>query len=1091
MGNIDEGVPVPTFPVHNIIGNTFKKKFGVDLPILLIEGKGRNPHTILSVLNKSGQSIEIVKTVEEAILKVRQQDYSVVLLTLCETDVSGLTTLRQILDENWMLPVIVVSQQIHKKDLLTFLANGAYACIPRSCDRDVLAAILHRAMSYKDLARKASFLENALKDTEERLASMSNSTPDAIIHADNLGTIISVNRAARDLFLYSEKEMVGKPLTQLMPIQYRDAHQVGMARMRTTGVGKIIGKTLELRGLRKDGREFPLELSLSTWLNKERRFYSGIIRDITKGKEKEARLKTQAEQLRRQAQWLELVQVLVHNLDNEIIFWNTGAEKLYGWTKAQALGKVSHSMLQTIFPIPFEEIRKTVLEEGAWEGELIHTKQNGTQIVVASHWELQRDELGHPLAIVEVNNDITLVKRAEKCQRIQIDVNFSLSSAKNLKEAASSILQQMCEVGDWDFAYLWRCCRQRRETSKREALWINTARTTPNLCQIIDQTTVAPSSLAIPTLILETEKAVWLAAEHQELASYPVAFAESGLREVFGVPIRNQHSIYGGIVFGGQANHIPNFSCSEAFVNVGWEIGQFIDQELHNEQLSRINECLINFGKDVHANITSLVVLCGEFFDATCATYTHLEGSHLQTIHRWRTPPNALGPDPDGNALFQDIMRQEGPTLVVNRDLITSSNVPPTSWLHKHSIKTHLGQVIMVHGRRKGVLSLFFQWDVVPNDCDKQLLGILANALAVEEERGKTEQTLQRAYDDTKRLLSSVPGAVLIVNQDLLVEYANDIACKFFTQGQRRIVGKNLKAIIPIGQTRWDQLAVALSSHSEKKNTYQGPQEFELNERSYQYRGFSVNLQACDQSQNGLFIWDITREKDLQEHLMQSEKLAGLGTLVSGMAHEVNNPAQSILSMGEIILGEEDLTQIKDLAVDIIGHAKHIGAVVKNFSSYARPSFLDGIQRINVNHRLRDAVKMIQIGKHYLNIQVVYELCEVPLIFCSQVEIDQAFINLIRNAMDAMSESGILTLQTQVTDNRIVIRISDTGAGIPADLRGMIFHPFFTTKPPGKGTGLGLSIVHRIITKYRGIIEVESEEGHGTTFTITLPVEVS
>ena len=1061
------------------------------LPILLMVSQRRNPHAISTILKTSGHSIDISETLDEVIPRVQKLDYGAAILDLGQTDLNTLKVLRFLIDLDPRLPVIVLSHRIDRDERFTFLANGAYACLPPTCSIDTLSAVLQRALSFKELAVKAASLERALNDTEERLLAMTNSTPDAIIHADDRGNITSLNKAACNLFRYSEQELVGKALTQLMPIQYRDAHQKGLARIQTTGASKLIGTTLEFRGLRKDGSEFPMEMSLSTWHSKERRYYSGIIRNITNRKEKETRLKTQTEQLRRQAKLLDLVHVLVRNLNDEIIFWNTGTGKLYGWPKPQAIGKVSHLLLQTIFPEPLDDIKKAVFEKGTWDGELIHTKQDGSQIVVASHWEVYRDHRGEPIAIVEINNDLTSIKHAEKCQRIHVDVNFALSSAKNLKEAAPSILQHMGEVGDWDFAYLWRCSRQRIETGSREALWVNTTRLPPDICRVIDQITGTPSHLAMPGLLLKTEQYVWLTPGHQGPESDHIAFFEKGLREVFGIPIRNQHTIYGGIVFGSQGNHTPDSSYSEAFVNAGFTLGQFIDHQIHEEQIAKLNECLLNFGKDVHVNINSLVVLCGELFDATCANYSRLEGDRLRTVHQWLVPPNVIGPDPGKSPPCSDGVRRGEHTPVVLRNLSHTPHVLSDPWIQEQGIQTFMGQTILVEGQCTGVLSLYFQWDGVPNDCDKQLIGIIANALAVEEERRKTEQTLQRSYDDTKQLLSSLPGAVLIVGQDFLVEYANDLAGKFFSVDPRSIVGENLKTVIPLGQARWDQLTGALLHVTQKRNAYQGPQEFELDNRSYQYRAFSTILQTYDQSKIGLFIWDITREKDLQEHLMQSEKLAGMGTLVTGMAHEVNNPAQAILSMGEIIQTGDDLQQIRDLAGDIIRHARHIGTVVQNFSSYARPSSLDGMQRVNVNHRLVEAVKLVQLGKQPGHIEVIQDFQQVPLISCSQVEIDQAFINLISNAMDAMSGSGVLTLRTHLKHNAIAILISDTGAGIPADLMGMIFLPFFTTKSPGQGTGLGLSIVHRIITKYRGFIEVESQVGQGTTFTVTIPVEAS
>ena len=918
---------------------------------------------------------------------------------------------------------------------------------------------------------------------------MVHATTDAIIHADYQGTITFVNKAASSLFRYSEGELLGKPFTQLIPLRYRAAHNAEMVCLQATGIPKVTRKTVELRGLRKDGSEFPMEIYLSPRHNQEHIYYRRIIREITVRKEKQAGLRLLADQLRGHAKLLDLAHLMVRNLNDEIVYWNTGAAKLYGWTKSQAMGKISHHLLRTEFPIPLDRIKKTLMETGKWEGELIHTKQDGFPLVVASHWELYRDDKGEPLAILEVNNDITPVKHFEKCQHIRIDVNFFLSSAKNMKEATASILKHMCEIGKWDFAYLWRCYRQRGEMSCREGLWVS-PKFSPLTNEAIEEVTRVPFELAIPPLIFKTGMPLWLSEDQFETASHSPIFADRGFREVFGFPIRNQKCLHGGIVFGSQMPDTPDPLFSESFSEVGIEIAQFIEHQIHDDYLRMLNECFLNFGHNAQTNINSLVDLSGKLFDAKWVTYGHLKEDHLYHQHQWGHPPHLVGFEEELSPIFTEINEAGRHRPVILGDLANSSYVQSESGILAHGIKSVIGGVVFVNGHPKARLILYLQWDSDLNDWDLKFFGILVGALAVEEERRNTEQILQQAYNDTKNFLSSLPGAVLVVNQDLRVTYGNNIANEFFSEDRGTIIGKYLREILPLGQTRWDQLTFTLSVSSKKKNPSYGPKEFELKNRSYHYRVFPLNIHSSDVSQMGLFIWDITREKDLQEHLIQSEKLIGLGTLVSGMAHEVNNPAQAIMTMGEVIQTSQDLNQIRDFAEDITSYAKHIGTVVQNFSSFARPSSLEGIQRVNVKERLVEAVRMVQLGKQFPRITVTYEFQEVPFLSVSQVEIDQVFINLIRNGMEAMEPSGVLTIRTQSNHNQITVLISDTGMGIPQELMGRIFNPFFTTKPPGKGTGLGLTIVHRIVTKYQGSIDVNSQEGRGTTFSLTFPGEI-
>ena len=125
------------------------------------------------------------------------------------------------------------------------------------------------------------------------------------------------------------------------------------------------------------------------------------------------------EVLREQAGLLDLTHdtVFVRDMNDVITYWNRGAAELYGWTREEAVGKVSHQLMQTIFPAPLEEINAELLRTGRWEGELVHTKRDGTQVVVASRWSMQQDEQGRPLATLETNNDITERKQAEEALR--------------------------------------------------------------------------------------------------------------------------------------------------------------------------------------------------------------------------------------------------------------------------------------------------------------------------------------------------------------------------------------------------------------------------------------------------------------------------------------------------------------------------------------------------------------------------------------------------------------------------------------------------------------------------------------------------
>lgn len=234
---------------------------------------------------------------------------------------------------------------------------------------------------------------------------------------------------------------------------------------------------------------------------------------------------------------------------------------------------------------------------------------------------------------------------------------------------------------------------------------------------------------------------------------------------------------------------------------------------------------------------------------------------------------------------------------------------------------------------------------------------------------------------------------------------------------------------------------------------------------------------------------DITEEQRLQEQLIQSEKLVGIGILASGIAHEINNPLSGIIGMTEIAMEEENPSEIKGYLADVLNCAQRIGEITKGLRSYSRIA-KDGEQTlIDVNEVLEGSVKMVRMAIKVSPVEVIQKFQSVEKIEANPGEIQQVFTNLITNAFQAMNEKGgRLTLCTRPLKDWVEVRVEDTGMGIPEKYVKKVFDPFFTTKNPGEGTGLGLNIVYRIVTKYGGSIDVESKEMLGTTFTVKFPI---
>lgn len=232
---------------------------------------------------------------------------------------------------------------------------------------------------------------------------------------------------------------------------------------------------------------------------------------------------------------------------------------------------------------------------------------------------------------------------------------------------------------------------------------------------------------------------------------------------------------------------------------------------------------------------------------------------------------------------------------------------------------------------------------------------------------------------------------------------------------------------------------------------------------------------------------DITSQKQLETRMGETEKLAGIGQLAAGIAHQLNTPLGSILLSAQMV--EEDIKD-DDTAEDIrriIRQTEQCRGIIKGLLNFARPTG-SGRGRTNLSEVISDTAylmdKSLKVAGVTLHIE---ERCE-SWVHGNRNEIEQVFFNLLANALDALSEGGqVNVIITPGDPGEVLVRFSDTGEGITEENRNQIFLPFFTTKDYGKGTGLGLSIVARIVHEHGGRIEVESEPGQGTTFLLSFP----
>ena len=278
----------------------------------------------------------------------------------------------------------------------------------------------------------------------------------------------------------------------------------------------------------------------------------------------------------------------------------------------------------------------------------------------------------------------------------------------------------------------------------------------------------------------------------------------------------------------------------------------------------------------------------------------------------------------------------------------------------------------------------------------------------------------------------------------------------------------------------------------------------EIGELASSFNGMSRQLQA---EHNENLTWTHSLEQRVEqktreltrahEHALHTEKMASIGKMAAVLAHEINNPLSGILTYAKLLRkwidrddgGRAHRQEICDSLDLIASESRRCGDLVKNLLTFSRTTPIN-LQPADLNQVVERSLRLVQHQLDLAGIQVQPQLDpDLPPVVCDAAQIEQVILALVMNALDALPQGGNLWLSTSFGHEpncaRIVVR--DDGSGIPPEILSRIFEPFLTTKETGRGVGLGLAISHSILERHNGNIEVQSEEGRGTTFTVTLP----
>ena len=347
---------------------------------------------------------------------------------------------------------------------------------------------------------------------------------------------------------------------------------------------------------------------------------------------------------------------------------------------------------------------------------------------------------------------------------------------------------------------------------------------------------------------------------------------------------------------------------------------------------------------------------------------------------------------------------------------------------------------------------------------------------------------LERLKDYSENIIESLTVGVAVLDQRGKVIGWNRILEDTFSKKKEEVMNKNFFDVI--GRKNFEAIFP-----TDTQQDYRLLGEITLELPSGKNYIFDIAktplLDNLRQPYGTIIVFeDITEKISLQQQLLTSEKLASIGLLSAGVAHEINTPLTGISSYVQLLQKKLSSSPHAQILEKIEAQTDRVARIIKNLLNFARSPSDFSFHRVNLKENLQEIISLIEYKLKTMNIKLELNLSSLQPIWAQGERLQQVFINIILNAIDAMPNGGILKVDLFQRDTEAVINIQDTGTGIKKQHLSHIFDPFFTTKGIGKGTGLGLSISYAIIKEHEGHIAVESEVGKGSLFTISIPLDL-
>jgi PAS domain S-box-containing protein len=386
-----------------------------------------------------------------------------------------------------------------------------------------------------------------------------------------------------------------------------------------------------------------------------------------------------------------------------------------------------------------------------------------------------------------------------------------------------------------------------------------------------------------------------------------------------------------------------------------------------------------------------------------------------------------------------------------------------------------------------------------------QLLGLSSSKIGFYADVKQKIQELEAANiglrakkSELQAVFDAISDGLIVFDHRAVIQHRNHVCARLFPA--QTLVGKGCRHIFHKDRSRAPEscpVERALAGEScQVSITFSRDEEGKSLPRHFDISATTIE-DPSGSNRALLFLRDVTEKRTQELQLMQAEKMSSIGVLAAGVAHEINNPLNSVAGYAEALLRR--FRDAPDLAVDprledfqgylnvIIREAYRCKGVIDGLLSFSRKS--DGtISSVDVNELMKEVLELLRHKSRYDKVTIDFDGCaDPPVVKGDAAALRQVFLNLVLNAVQAIDGPGLVAISTAVKGDEVVVRVRDTGSGIAPETLDQIWNPFFTTKSVGQGLGLGLAVSYNIVKKHSGEVQVETEIGKGTLFSVRLP----